>query len=72
VVADINTSGFIRISEGAPEVQAPKIVGGQPATVGQFPHQAALLISGTSFCGGNLICSNWVLTAAHCGNAGSV
>jgi len=51
---------------------APKIVGGQPAVPGQFPFQATLVISGTSFCAGVLICPTWVLTTAHCGNAGLV
>jgi len=54
-------------------VQAPpKIIGGQPATLGQFPHQAAIIINNSGFCGGSLICANWVLTAAHCGNQQSV
>ena len=30
--------------------EAPKIVGGQAATAGQFPHQAALIIGGSGFC----------------------
>ncbi|XP_063924508.1 chymotrypsin BI-like [Zophobas morio] len=36
----------------------------------QFPWQAALYLTlttgGTSFCGGALISSTWILTAAHC------
>uniref|UniRef100_A0A8D8BD38 Serine protease SP24D n=1 Tax=Culex pipiens TaxID=7175 RepID=A0A8D8BD38_CULPI len=44
---------------------APRIVGGNYATLGQFPFQVALHY-GNGFCGGSLIRSNWVLTAAHC------
>jgi hypothetical protein len=47
--------------------QANRITGGSPAARGQFPWQAALIIDVTWFCGGSLISSQWVLTAAHCG-----
>ncbi|XP_065349067.1 brachyurin-like [Cloeon dipterum] len=48
-----------------------RIVGGTFATVGQFPYVSAILIDGTSFCGGVLISDYTVLTAAHCVNGGS-
>nr|QGT40992.1 Chy1a [Tomicus yunnanensis] len=43
-----------------------RIVGGSVATRGAFPYQAALIINSSSFCGGSIISSIWVLTAAHC------
>ena len=42
------------------------IVGGSPATAGEYPAQGYLVIESTSFCGGTLIGSRWFLTAAHC------
>jgi len=49
-----------------------KIVGGTDAGLGDAPWQVALTrgtgsnIFGLQFCGGTLINSDWVLTAAHC------
>jgi secreted trypsin-like serine protease len=43
-----------------------QIIGGENATLGQFPWQAVMTIDDAWMCGGSLILSNWVLTAAHC------
>ena len=42
------------------------IIGGDTAEAGQFPWAAALFIDGAWFCGGSLVSSRHVLTAAHC------
>lgn len=49
-----------------PSLSSSRIVGGSSARPNQFPHQVALLRSGSLTCGGSLIRANWVLTAAHC------
>jgi len=43
-----------------------RIINGTDADPEQFPWQVALIIDNTYFCGGSLISSQWVLTAAHC------
>lgn len=50
-----------------------RIIGGEEAGSGEFPWMVALASNGYSydpyqsqFCGGSLIASQWVLTAAHC------
>ena len=53
---------------GGQLVTKDKIVGGQPAEKNEFPWQVALVyrFQQSPFCGGSLISSNTVLTAAHC------
>merc|ERR1711997_981306 len=46
-----------------------KIVGGEDAYYGEFPHQIMLLRGGPDgslMCGGSLVSSNMVVTAGHC------
>ncbi|XP_055344648.1 serine protease 1-like [Paramacrobiotus metropolitanus] len=60
--------------DGSPQCGIPqvpprltgRIVGGTPALAHSWPWQIFFNVVGTSFCGGSLISSNWVLTAAHC------
>ena len=57
---------------GLPGEVTPRIIGGTEARAGDWPSAVALVRNNSSslfvrqFCGGNLIDSQWVLTAAHC------
>ena len=65
----VGTVGSISAS-GAPATKAnlaPRIVGGAPTTITDVPWQV-LLIAGGKLCGGSIISSTWILTAAHCVN----
>lgn len=43
-----------------------RIVGGQNATQGEFPWLVSVRLGSSHHCGGTLVTSKWVLTAAHC------
>jgi trypsin len=56
----------------ATSLPAHAIVGGTTAANGAYPFMAALVDSTDfQFCGGSVIASTWVLTAAHCVSDGS-
>ena len=42
------------------------IVGGNQASPGEFPFMVSLQVGGSHVCGGSVISSRWILTAAHC------
>lgn len=43
-----------------------RIVGGEEATYGEFPHQISLQGFGSHMCGGSIYNNEWVITAGHC------
>lgn len=63
MVALIPLSGALP-AQAAPTVR-PQIIGGGPSDISAHPWQV-IINAGGSLCGGALITSTWVVTAAHC------
>jgi len=51
---------------GLRQIASSKVIGGQDAVPGQWPWQILLKRSGRPMCGGSIISSRWIVTAAHC------
>ena len=49
-----------------PLARSNKIVGGTQATAGDWGWQVLMFSNGVFICGGSLINSQWIVTAAHC------
>lgn len=43
-----------------------RIIGGVPATLGEFPFAVTIQLSGIHICGGLIYNERWILTTASC------
>lgn len=55
-----------RISTKSEKSKIPKITGGEPADIIEFPWQVSIFHQGKHLCGGSILSEWWILTAAHC------
>ncbi|XP_063292199.1 transmembrane protease serine 3-like [Pelobates fuscus] len=51
---------------GRSTADSNRIVGGSPSASGRWPWQVSLRWDGRHVCGGSIISSQWVMSAAHC------
>jgi len=68
ITTTTTTSSSTACNCGVPAANRNRIVGGQAADQNEYPWQVALIQNGASapFCGGTIISSDTILTAAHC------
>ncbi|XP_056906189.1 transmembrane protease serine 5 isoform X1 [Takifugu flavidus] len=63
---DVRLTRAVLCSECGTRAKLPRIIGGVEATLGRWPWQVSLYYSNRHTCGGSIINSQWVVTAAHC------
>ncbi|XP_034521516.1 transmembrane protease serine 4 [Ailuropoda melanoleuca] len=47
-------------------LKAPRVVGGETASVDSWPWQVSIQYNKQHICGGSILDAHWILTAAHC------
>lgn len=57
---------FLARAITAQHISPERVIGGSDAQEGQFPYQVSLRVGGLHVCGGTIISSHFILTAAHC------
>ncbi|XP_018572008.1 trypsin-3 isoform X2 [Anoplophora glabripennis] len=62
--------GFSMLAQFGQETSVPRldgrIVGGEATSIATYPYQISLQLLSTHICGGAIISSDWIITAAHC------
>ncbi|XP_055850331.1 trypsin alpha-3-like [Episyrphus balteatus] len=53
-------------ASAAPENNSDRIVNGRSANIMEYAYQVSIQIRGSHFCGGSILGTRWILTAAHC------
>ncbi|XP_030633919.1 transmembrane protease serine 5 [Chanos chanos] len=56
----------LKCFECGTRAKLPRIIGGVEATLGRWPWQVSLYYKDRHTCGGSIITSQWIVTAAHC------
>ncbi|XP_032092139.1 serine protease 27-like [Thamnophis elegans] len=67
-LASLKVSDATKVEAACGQPVTSRIVGGLNALEGEWPWQASIFQGSRLVCGGSLLSSNWVVSAAHCFN----